>query len=73
VFDFLPANPTSAATAAVLLAGGSVRGKLRERRLKRLPRHRCVLVAPSSFPQVCRGADSVHLACSTVCAPPLLL
>jgi len=44
VYDFLPAEPKSPATAAMLLSGGSVRGEIRSRRMVGIPGRRCALV-----------------------------
>lgn len=41
IFDFLPEEPTSPSTAAALLSGGNVRGKVRHRTMRRVPRRRC--------------------------------
>ncbi|EFN58965.1 hypothetical protein CHLNCDRAFT_137563 [Chlorella variabilis] len=43
-YDFLPADPTSPITAALLLSGGSVPGIARSRQLRGVPRQRCQLV-----------------------------
>jgi len=43
-YDFVPENPTSPLTAAALLSGTSVPGKLRTRTLRGLPSRRCDLV-----------------------------
>lgn len=52
VFDFLPAQARSPATALILVTGGRVKGLLREQPLKRLPRRRCIQVAFTEIPQV---------------------
>ena len=52
VFDFLPADATALRTTATLMAGGSVKGILRERQLRRLPRRRCSLIGEATVPEV---------------------
>ena len=52
VYDFLPKHPRSPAVAATLLAGGSVKGELRERQLQRRPTKRCWLLGPAKQNQV---------------------
>jgi len=44
VYDYLPAKPKSPVTAASLLAGGSVRGEIRSRRLVGIPGRKCAYV-----------------------------
>ena len=43
-YDFLPEEPASPATAATLLSGGSVKGKLRTRTLSGIPKRKCEFV-----------------------------
>lgn len=43
-YDFLPEEPASPATAATLLSGGSVKGKLRTRTLRGIPKRKCEFV-----------------------------
>ncbi len=52
VFDFLPADAMALRTTATLMAGGSVKGILRERQLRRLPRRRCSLIGEATVPEV---------------------
>ena len=47
VYDYLPAKPKSPVTAASLLAGGSVRGEIRSRRLVGIPGRKCAYVGPT--------------------------
>eukprot|EP00887_Chlorella_sp_A99_P005274 scaffold1.g5274.t1 len=56
LFDFLPADPTSPFTAALLLTGRTVPGVTRVRELRRLPRWRCVLVGAARHPDPVRAA-----------------
>ena len=44
VYDYLPAKPKSPVTAASLLAGGSVQGEIRSRRLVGIPGRKCAYV-----------------------------
>ena len=43
-YDFLPEEPASPATAATLLSGGSVKGKLRTRTLRGIPKRKCEFI-----------------------------
>ena len=52
VFDFLPGQPKSPVVAATLLAGGCVKGVLRERKLSKRPAKRCWLLGSATQHQV---------------------
>ncbi len=52
LFDFLPVRATSPVTAASLLAGRKWPGVIRERQLKRIPKHRCKYIGESKMPRV---------------------
>ena len=54
-YDFLPEEPASPATAATLLSGGSVKGKLRTRTLRGIPKRKCEFVGQAEE----AGADHV--------------
>ncbi|EIE27203.1 hypothetical protein COCSUDRAFT_38937 [Coccomyxa subellipsoidea C-169] len=56
VFDFLPADAMALRTTATLMAGGSVKGILRERQLRRLPRRRCSLIGEATVPEAMQMA-----------------
>lgn len=56
VYDFLPEEPTAPATAASLLSGRSVKGKVRQRAMRRIPPRRCTWIGTAAVQDV-RFAD----------------
>lgn len=62
VYDFLPESPTSPATAAALLSGGSVTGVVRSRAMKRVPPRRCTCIGLAAVPNVEQVAEDFNSA-----------
>ena len=58
-YDFLPEEPGSPATAAALLGGGKVKGKLRTRTLRGIPKRKCEIIGQAVVGQrLGDGVDS---------------
>uniref|UniRef100_A0A061S0H5 Uncharacterized protein n=1 Tax=Tetraselmis sp. GSL018 TaxID=582737 RepID=A0A061S0H5_9CHLO len=58
--DFLPRDPTSLETALKMLAGQSVEGHLRRRKLRRLPTANCWYVGECVVDDPCKAIDEFN-------------